>query len=93
MHQANRAVRNFLTVPRQLEKLLLFGMLVCVDTFLYVTTFLPIRIVISIASALFHLVTRYVRTRACQIFLIETLVDAKYSQKALLVNRGERKSK
>ncbi|CAN0050001.1 unnamed protein product, partial [Hapterophycus canaliculatus] len=41
-------VRNFLTVPRQLERLLLFGMLVCLDTFLYVTTFLPIRIAIGL---------------------------------------------
>ncbi|CAN0294476.1 unnamed protein product [Ectocarpus sp. 6 AP-2014] len=56
--QANRTVRNFLTVPRQLERLLLFGMLVCLDTFLYVTTFLPIRIVIGVVSSLFSLLTR-----------------------------------
>ncbi|CAN0343226.1 unnamed protein product [Discosporangium mesarthrocarpum] len=42
--QVNKTVRNFLTVPCQLEKLLLFGMLVCLDTFLYVTTFLPLRV-------------------------------------------------
>eukprot|EP00752_Nemacystus_decipiens_P006564 g5910.t2 len=59
--QANRTVRNFLTVPRQLERLLLFGMLVCLDTFLYVTTFLPIRIVIGLVTTLFSVVTR--RTR------------------------------
>ena len=53
-------MRNFLTVPRQLEKLLLFGMLVCLDTFLYVTTFLPIRIVIGVFSTLFSLVSRWV---------------------------------
>ncbi|CAM9210597.1 unnamed protein product [Ectocarpus sp. 4 AP-2014] len=56
--QANRTVRNFLTVPRQLERLLLFGMLVCLDTFLYVTTFLPIRIVIGVVSSIFSLLTR-----------------------------------
>ncbi|CAM9802956.1 unnamed protein product [Pylaiella littoralis] len=33
-------------------------MLVCLDTFLYVTTFLPIRIVIGVVSALFSLITR-----------------------------------
>lgn len=56
--QANRTVRNFLTVPRQLERLLLFGMLVCLDTFLYVTTFLPIRIVIGVVSAVVSFVTK-----------------------------------
>ncbi|CAN0002656.1 unnamed protein product, partial [Ectocarpus fasciculatus] len=56
--QANRTVRNFLTVPRQLERLLLFGMLVCLDTFLYVTTFLPIRIVIGLVASLFSVLTR-----------------------------------
>ncbi|CAM9590135.1 unnamed protein product [Chrysoparadoxa australica] len=44
---ANKAVTNFLSVPRQLERLLLFGLLVCADTFLYVTTFLPMRIVLG----------------------------------------------
>ncbi|CAM9669299.1 unnamed protein product [Ectocarpus sp. 12 AP-2014] len=33
-------------------------MLVCLDTFLYVTTFLPIRIVIGVVSSLFSLLTR-----------------------------------
>eukprot|EP00903_Cladosiphon_okamuranus_P019630 g18050.t1 len=56
--QANRTVRNFLTVPRQLERLLLFGMLVCLDTFLYVTTFLPIRIAIGLVTTIFSLITR-----------------------------------
>lgn len=56
--QVNKTVKNFLTVPRQLERMLLFGMLVCLDTFLYVTTFLPIRIVIGLVSALVSLVRR-----------------------------------
>ena len=67
--QANRTVRNFLTVPRQLERLLLFGMLVCLDTFLYVTTFLPIRIVIGLVTTLFSVITRSVATlfRSCTL--------------------------
>ncbi|CAN0007110.1 unnamed protein product [Scytosiphon promiscuus] len=38
-------------------------MLVCLDTFLYVTTFLPIRIAIGLVSALFSLITRRTRPK------------------------------
>lgn len=74
--QANRTVKNFLTVPRQLEKLLLFGMLVCLDTFLYVTTFLPIRIVIGIVSSLFSLVTGRIRPRVNRPLLYDWMRGA-----------------
>lgn len=50
--QANRTVKNFLTVPRHLERLLFFGLLICLDTFLYVPTFLPLRILGGICTFL-----------------------------------------
>ncbi|KAJ3348692.1 hypothetical protein HDU83_001095 [Entophlyctis luteolus] len=41
-------VENFLTVPWEFEKLMALGYLVCLDSFLFVYTFLPARIVIAL---------------------------------------------
>ena len=41
-------IKNFLSVPNELEKLLFLGYLICLDSFLYNLTILPIRIVIGI---------------------------------------------
>nr|KAJ3420965.1 hypothetical protein HK105_004823 [Polyrhizophydium stewartii] len=45
-------IRNFLSVPRELEKLLFFGYLICLDSFLYIFTILPLRMVIALWSML-----------------------------------------
>lgn len=44
----NASVNNFFLVPLQLEKLLALGMIISLDTFLYVLTFLPIRVAFSL---------------------------------------------
>ncbi|GAA6018374.1 hypothetical protein JCM10207_000824 [Rhodosporidiobolus poonsookiae] len=36
-------VTNFLTVPKELEKIIFFGTLICLDAFLYTFTILPLR--------------------------------------------------
>jgi phage-related holin len=41
------AVYNFVQVPFQLERLLFFGVLVCVDSFLFLVTFLPLRLFVT----------------------------------------------
>ncbi|GAA5967821.1 hypothetical protein JCM8115_000374 [Rhodotorula mucilaginosa] len=46
-------VTNFLTVPRELEKIIMFGSFVCLDSFLYTFTILPLRALV----ALRHLVS------------------------------------
>jgi hypothetical protein len=45
--EATTHVQNFLLVPLMLEKLVSFGIFVLLDAFLYVLTFLPIRVVFS----------------------------------------------
>lgn len=45
--EATSHVQNFLLVPLMLEKLVFFGIFVLLDAFLYVLTFLPIRVVFS----------------------------------------------
>eukprot|EP01033_Poteriospumella_lacustris_P002567 gene2567-1864_t len=43
---------NFLYVPYQLECFLLLGLLMCLDAFLYIFTFLPLRVVLGVCSLL-----------------------------------------
>ncbi|KAJ3038433.1 hypothetical protein HDV00_000621 [Rhizophlyctis rosea] len=42
-------VQNFLNVPYELEKFMLFGLLICFDSFLYIFTILPVRIIIALS--------------------------------------------
>lgn len=48
-------LNNFLTVPFKLEFLLIFGFFICLDSFLYVFTYLPIRVLYSIFQLIFDL--------------------------------------
>ena len=47
---------NFVSVPHRLEQLLAFGFLISMDCFLYAVTFLPVKVVMSIASLCFTVV-------------------------------------
>ncbi|KAL5037228.1 hypothetical protein BDV3_006753 [Batrachochytrium dendrobatidis] len=40
-------IRNFLNVPRELEKFMYLGYLICLDSFLYIFTILPMRVLIA----------------------------------------------
>jgi Eukaryotic membrane protein family len=44
-------ILNFLNVPFQIEKLMVVGYLVCLDSFLYIFTILPLRIIIALFVA------------------------------------------
>ncbi|GAA5987403.1 hypothetical protein JCM5350_002749 [Sporobolomyces pararoseus] len=48
-------VTNFLTVPQELEKIIFFGFIICLDSFLYSFTILPLRSL----SALFSLIKNH----------------------------------
>eukprot|EP01128_Nolandella_sp_AFSM9_P005118 TRINITY_DN242_c0_g1_i2.p1 TRINITY_DN242_c0_g1~~TRINITY_DN242_c0_g1_i2.p1 ORF type:complete len:633 (+),score=142.70 TRINITY_DN242_c0_g1_i2:670-2568(+) len=48
-------IANFLSVPMELERFLLFGFLICLDSFLFLLTFLPVRIVIGTATLTYRL--------------------------------------
>ncbi|KAJ3118955.1 hypothetical protein HDU96_005192 [Phlyctochytrium bullatum] len=43
-------VKNFLSIPQELESFMLLGYGICLDSFLYIFTILPIRIVIALNS-------------------------------------------
>jgi hypothetical protein len=45
--KANNVVNNFIHVPFKLEECLTFGLAICVDSFLYAVTFLPLRFLLS----------------------------------------------
>ena len=50
---ANKKIENFLSVPFSLECLIWFGFAICMDAFLYLFTFLPIRVVVQWCSVLY----------------------------------------
>lgn len=52
-------IKNFLILPDALERTLLFGFIVCLDSFLYIFTILPIRFV----RAICNLVRRMTKSR------------------------------
>jgi hypothetical protein len=41
-------IQNFLAIPSKLESLLCFGFFICLDAFLFVLTFLPVRAIFSL---------------------------------------------
>ncbi|KAL6310469.1 DUF747-domain-containing protein [Sparassis latifolia] len=51
-------VSNFLSMPLALEKIFLFGFVVCMDSFLHTFTILPIRFVLALWRLLTNTVTR-----------------------------------
>ncbi|KAJ3066230.1 hypothetical protein HDU98_010471, partial [Podochytrium sp. JEL0797] len=53
MNVKKERIENFLTVPYEFEKLMALGYLICLDSFLYVFTILPARIVLAL-GAIFH---------------------------------------
>lgn len=51
-------IYTFMSIPRELERFMAYGVLQCVDSFLYIHTFLPIRY----AMAVWALCTRSLAT-------------------------------
>ncbi|KAI9145445.1 eukaryotic membrane protein family-domain-containing protein, partial [Paraphysoderma sedebokerense] len=63
-------VSNFFAVPREIEKLMLFGYFVCLDSFLNIFTILPIRCMIAVWK-LVQSVTKRQRSSTSPIHLID----------------------
>ncbi|KAF8844733.1 DUF747-domain-containing protein [Paxillus ammoniavirescens] len=50
-------VSNFLSIPLAMEKILGFGFILCLDSFLYTFTIQPIRFVLAVSRFLYNLLT------------------------------------
>ncbi|TPX49539.1 hypothetical protein SeMB42_g02578 [Synchytrium endobioticum] len=59
-------VQNFLSVPQELEKFMLFGYSICLDSFLYIFTILPLRICIALFALIRALFIRSYRIKAAR---------------------------
>ncbi|XP_065884568.1 transmembrane anterior posterior transformation protein 1-like isoform X2 [Dysidea avara] len=53
--EKHRRVSTFMQTPRELEKLMLFGFLICLDSFLFVVSFLPIRVFLAVSTLMWRL--------------------------------------
>ncbi|CAG8480813.1 7673_t:CDS:10 [Diversispora eburnea] len=52
-------VTNFLGIPWAIEKLMFFGFFICLDSFLYTFTILPLRIIIAIYSLIVRFISNF----------------------------------
>jgi len=52
-------IYTFMRIPRELEKFMSYGFFHCLDSFLFVYTFLPLRVTLALISIIFRLPTRY----------------------------------
>ncbi|RIA83487.1 eukaryotic membrane protein family-domain-containing protein, partial [Glomus cerebriforme] len=50
-------VTNFLGIPWSIEKLMIFGFFICLDSFLYTLTILPLRVIFAFYSLIMNIVS------------------------------------
>lgn len=47
-------IYTFMKIPREVEKFMIYGVLQCIDSFLYIHTFLPIRYVLAVCAVIWR---------------------------------------
>lgn len=55
--EKQRRFHTFMKTPRELEKLMVFGLFICLDTFLFVFTLLPVRACLAALTCIYRLIT------------------------------------
>ncbi|KAJ3031423.1 UNVERIFIED_CONTAM: hypothetical protein HDU68_004113 [Siphonaria sp. JEL0065] len=66
MNVKKERIENFLSVPYELEKLMVLGYLICLDSFLYVFTILPARILLALKTIVDSVFWRSIRLSSSQ---------------------------
>ncbi|KAH8381424.1 hypothetical protein KR093_004519 [Drosophila rubida] len=56
-------IYSFMRIPRDLERFMVYGIMQCADSFLYIHTFLPVRFLLAVWSLLTRTVARICRLR------------------------------
>src|SRR5687767_4551706 len=64
-------VTNFLGIPWSIEKLMIFGFFICLDSFLYTLTILPLRVIF----AFYSLIMNFVSERKYNILNLSQICD------------------
>ncbi|KAJ3285938.1 hypothetical protein HDU79_006931 [Rhizoclosmatium sp. JEL0117] len=70
MNAKKERIENFLAVPLEFEKLMFLGYLICLDSFLYVFTILPARILIALGTifkSVFFRASRLSTSQKCDL--------------------------
>lgn len=57
-------IYSFMRIPRDLERFMVYGIMQCADSFLYIHTFLPVRFLLAVWSLLTRTVARIFRLRS-----------------------------
>ncbi|ALC46493.1 CG7218 [Drosophila busckii] len=57
-------IYSFMRIPRDLERFMVYGIMQCADSFLYIHTFLPVRFVLAVWSLITRTVARICRLRS-----------------------------
>lgn len=56
-------IYSFMRIPRDLERFMVYGIMQCADSFLYIHTFLPVRFLLAVWALLSRTVVRIFRLR------------------------------
>ncbi|XP_017101926.2 protein TAPT1 homolog [Drosophila bipectinata] len=57
-------IYSFMRIPRDLERFMVYGIMQCADSFLYIHTFLPIRFLMAVWALVYRTVARIFRFRS-----------------------------
>ncbi|XP_030374109.1 protein TAPT1 homolog [Scaptodrosophila lebanonensis] len=57
-------IYSFMRIPRDLERFMVYGIMQCADSFLYIHTFLPVRFLLAVWSLLTRTIARICRLRS-----------------------------
>ena len=69
-------VHTFMNIPKELEKLLYFGVMVCLDSFLFIFTFLPLRSFLAFFSMCMRKVTK---TQICDMLRLSIFLVCSFA--------------
>lgn len=75
--EKQRKISAFLRIPIELEKFLFYGLLQCIEAFCYLSTFLPIRLVISLIGSLMC-ISKWTASNSCDFLKAFIVIVCSY---------------
>ncbi|KAL5273108.1 TAPT1 family protein [Megaselia abdita] len=68
-------IYSFMKIPREVEKFIIYGVIQCVDSFLYIHTFLPIRFLLAVWALIYRPIASLKGTRKQKLLTPAEICD------------------